>query len=107
MSQEESISINHAIEEMRTEVLAVVGRWAIAIIGSCICLTGMAAAQWFPTVGRIEKLETWKMERAVGIDGYNQFREALEGRLSKIENTQVRQSEDIKEILSLLRRPLR
>jgi hypothetical protein len=105
MSETDVQSIEHTLSELELRIQARLGRWAFTIIGSCIGIALMGASQWFPTLSRIEKLETWKLERAVGIDGYNQFREVLEGRLSKIEATQMRQSEDIKEILQLLRRP--
>lgn len=87
MSTSDITSIEHTLSELEMRIQARIGKWALAIIGSCIGLALMAASQWFPTIGRIEKLETWKTERAVGIDEYSEFRRVLEGRLTRLEGT--------------------
>lgn len=53
---------------------------------------------WYGLQSRVEKLETWKSERALPIDEYHKFREELEGRLSRLEAGQEAILEALREL---------
>jgi hypothetical protein len=67
---------------------ARVGKWAIAILGTVVGGVVIGLSAWYGVLNRVEKLETWKNERVIGIDQYNEFRRELEGRLGRIEGQQ-------------------
>lgn len=96
MSETESQTLAELMAAFQGRALAIVGRWAISILATIAVVTAGAASQWFGQLGRIDRLETWKADRAVPIEEYNQFRTALEGRLSRLEAGQ-------EEILRLLK----
>lgn len=87
MSTADITSIEGTLSELEQRIYARIGKWALGIIASCIALALGAAAQWYPAINRIERLEIWKTERAVGVDEYSEFRRVLEGRLTRLEGT--------------------
>lgn len=73
------------IDELKLEILAAIGKWAIAIITSIIGVTIVAMSQWGAMVGRIEKLETWKAERTQPIEKYYEDQRTNGERMARIE----------------------
>lgn len=68
------------LAELKQEILAKIGAGVLAILSTVILITIGAATQWFAALNRIDKLETWKTERASVIDGSAE-------RLARIEET--------------------
>lgn len=73
------------IDELKLEILAAIGKWAIAIITSIIGVTIVAMSQWGAMVTRIEKLETWKSERTQPIEKYYEDQRINGERMARIE----------------------
>ena len=98
------------LAELRQDILATIGRWAIAILGTTVLLAVGAASNWYGALARIAAIETWKVERTKPIEDYYNYQSKLEGRLSRIEENQTNmavQITDLKgsnaEILRLIR----
>lgn len=85
MSTLEAAEIESALTELEQRILARIGRWALTIIGTCVVLAVGAATQWFGVIGRIDRLEVWKAERAVGVEEYQEFREDIAARMARLE----------------------
>lgn len=95
MSSQDVATIEQTLTELEARIYARLGRWALAILGTTIALALGAATQWFGLLGRVDRLEIWKSERAVDVEQYHEFREQLERRLTRLEAGQ-------EEILRLL-----
>lgn len=85
MSSQDVATIEHTLSELESRIYARLGRWALAILSTTIALALGAATQWFGLLSRVDRLEVWKTERAVGIEQYQEFREQLERRLTRLE----------------------
>ena len=84
-------------------ILARIGRWVLAILGTAVLFGVMGAANWFGIVGRLERLETWKTERAKPIEEYYETQRIMEGRLSRMETLQLEMKEQLADIQRSLR----
>jgi hypothetical protein len=60
-----SVATTVTIDELKREVLAAVGKWALAIIGTIIVLTAAAQSQWNNMGNRVDRLETWRVDADV------------------------------------------
>lgn len=61
------VDVERRLEE---KILASIGKWATRIIVTVIAATFAGAGAWFSALGRIEKLEVWKLERTKPIEDY-------------------------------------
>jgi len=85
MSEHDIESLEHTLSELEQRIYARIGKWALAIIGSCIAIAVVASSNWFALTGRIDKLETWRSERTQPIEDYYTDREISAERFAKIE----------------------
>lgn len=84
------------IDELKTEILAAVGKWAIAIIGSILAATIFALSQWYAVMSRVDRLETWKSERTKPIEDYYAEQRLNGERMARIESKLDTLAEEIK-----------
>jgi tetrahydromethanopterin S-methyltransferase subunit G len=85
MGQNDVASIEATLTELEQRIMARLGRYAWAIIGTVIAITLGAATQWYGLTGRVYSLEVWKADRAKPIESYYTDREVNAERLAKIE----------------------
>lgn len=72
-------------EEFRGDVYKILGKGLVAIIGTIVAGICIGLGTWYGLLQRVDRLEIWKQERAVGVDAYNEFRLNLEKRLTNLE----------------------
>ena len=85
MGQQDVESLEHTLSELEQRIMARIGRWAVAIIGSCIVIAITASANWFGLIDRVSNLETWKAGHGPPIEDYYEDRQTTSERLAKIE----------------------
>lgn len=100
---EHAADIEPTLAELRKDILATIGRWAFAILGTAFAFGVAGAANWFGLVNRIERLETWKEDRAKPIEQYYETQRIMEGRLSRMETLQIEMKEQLADIQRSLR----
>ena len=84
------------IDELKTDILAAVGKWALTIIASIVATTIFALSQWYAVVNRVERLETWKAERTKPIEDYYADQRANGERMARIESKLDALTDEIK-----------
>lgn len=103
MSTSDVQELEATLVELEQRIQARIGKWALAILGTAFAFGVMGAANWFGIVNRVERLETWKTERAKPIEEYYETQRIMEGRLSRMETLQLEMKEQLADIQRSLR----
>lgn len=90
--------LDQALGELEQRVYSRIGRWAVAILSTCVAISIGAATQWFGLTGRVTMLEVWKTERAKPIEAYYQDEKTTAARLAAIETNVAFLVEAVKEL---------
>lgn len=78
-------ALRHAIvEDVIGQIRAIVGRWALGIIGAVAVLSAGAAVQWKQLESKVDNLERWRQERDVAIIEYRDWRNKQDAALAAI-----------------------
>jgi hypothetical protein len=85
MSESERASIEAAISELKRDIYALVGRWALAIILSVAVVSATAMHHWNSAISRIGLLERSVAVSDAGDSEDVKWQVRVEARLARIE----------------------
>lgn len=85
MGQGDVAAIEGTLNELEQRIMARIGKWALAIIGTVIAIVLMASSHWFALHARVDRIEIWKAERVKPIEEYYKDQQITAERLARIE----------------------
>lgn len=102
MSGTEEDQTQKTLTELEERIQARIGRWAMAIMGTCIVLAVGASGQWFALQARVDRLEAERADRAKTIDEFSTWREEIVDRFARLEEGQKATAAKLEAIQSTL-----
>jgi chaperonin cofactor prefoldin len=102
MSETEARQIESTLAELEERIQARLGRWAMAIMGTCIVLAVGASSQWFNLISRVDRLESERSDRDKVIDDFSMWREDIVDRFARLEEGQKQTSQKLEAIQSAI-----